>query len=719
MRLRLLLALCYFLHSLPGHAQGKTLLKPFKTDRPPVLDGILDDPVWAQATSVTDFETFHPEFGKKQAEKTVAYMAYDSQNLYFAFRCFDDQANRIKAAVSRRDEVVNDDFVCINLDTFNDQQSLYAFYVNPLGIQGDSRFASNKEDFSVDLVWYSTGRIDAQGYTVEVRIPLKSIRYNQGERVLMSVFFERTINRRQEHGSYPALDPRAGMAFLPQMAPMEYLGLERSTLLEILPAFTYSKKSTRVEGGPLNPTDTREWSLTAKYGITPSLILDATLNPDFSQIEADAGQVDANLRFNLFYAEKRPFFLEGSEAFTIGAIQNSPLQAVLHTRTIMDPKSGLKLSGKIGRDDTVAVLVTDDQMPAPESGLVQAPDAHFSVLRYKRTTWEDGYLGLFYADRDQGGRSNQVMGPDGQIRLSRSGMLSFHAFASSTRPEEGAERVKGRALGLEYLYDTSKLAINAGFHDIDRHFEADAGYLTRTDLVSASLSISPKFYPDLTWLRRVDPLVSHATLKDGPSGLTEGDSTLGLTAILQGNTTVSLLFDDATEVFLGRKFSSDVVTLKGASQVTKTFSFTASYRNGKAIRYADEPFQGKGSQATLSSVYQPTEYLNLTLGWTHADLFRDSTGEKVYDYHIYRSKLTYQLNSYFFLRGIVEYNAFRHQMVTDFLASYTYIPGTVVYLGYGSLYKKQVWEEGVYRPSDRFLEMQRGLFFKASYLWRM
>ncbi|HEX9009713.1 MAG TPA: carbohydrate binding family 9 domain-containing protein, partial [Holophagaceae bacterium] len=143
--LALLLAAIPLLAGPVPEEGGRHLLRPYKTDQPPVLDGRLDDPVWQHATRVTGFRTFIPEFGHLQAEETIAYMAYDRDNLYFAFRCFDPHPEKIKASVAKRDDMVRDDFVCINLDTFNDQQSLYAFYVNPLGIQGDSRFASNKE----------------------------------------------------------------------------------------------------------------------------------------------------------------------------------------------------------------------------------------------------------------------------------------------------------------------------------------------------------------------------------------------------------------------------------------------------------------------------------------------------------------------------------------------------------------------------------------------
>jgi len=700
------------------YESAKALLKPLKTDRPPVIDGILDDSVWSEAPSVTDFEIFIPVMGKKQPEKTVVSMAYDRENLYFAFRCFDDQPDKIKAAVSRRDDVFNDDFVCINLDTFNDQQSLYGFYVNPLGIQGDSRFAGNKEDFSVDMIWYSAGRIDEKGYAVEMRIPLKSIRYTSGDRTVMSVFFERTINRRQEHGAYPPLDPARGLAFLTQMAPMEYFDLKRYTLLELLPAFTFGRNYARSEGEFRRSTEANDWSLTGKFGITPSLILDGAINPDFSQIEADAGQVDTNLRYDLFYPEKRPFFLEGSENFNVGATTTSPLISVVHTRTIIDPKAGFKLSGKIGRKDTIASIFAVDAAPSANTGS-DPKDATFAIFRYKRTTSQDGYLGLFYTSRDQDGRSNRIAGADGQIRISKAGMISFHAFGSSTRAEEGAARNPGRALSLEYYHDTNTLGLSASVHDLSSGFEADTGYLTRTGLTSGVFVIDPRFYPKSGWIRRIQPSVGLSVLKDHESGLWENEKSFNLKAVFKGNSILSILLADATEIFLGRRFQTDGLTLTGRSQLTKLLSLRFSFRTGKAIRYDGNPFQGYGNRATLSAVFQPSENLNLSLSWTYADLFRSSTKERVYDYSIYWGRLTYQVNKYLFFRGIVEYNAYRGELLTDFLASFTYIPGTVIHIGYGSLYEKTEWFEGVDRPSDRLWESRRGFFFKASYLWRL
>jgi len=201
-----------------------------KTNVPPNIDGILDDETWNGVNRFTEFTTFSPDFDKEMPEKTEAWLTYDHENLYFAFRCYDSEPNKIKATVSARDQILSDDFVCINLDSHNDQQSLYAFYVNPLGIQADTRFAAGKEDLSVDLVWYSAGRLTNEGYEVEMSIPLKSIRFFDTDTVTMGLFIERAIARNKTHGSIPRLDPEMGFAFLTQLLQVKYPGLKQERL---------------------------------------------------------------------------------------------------------------------------------------------------------------------------------------------------------------------------------------------------------------------------------------------------------------------------------------------------------------------------------------------------------------------------------------------------------------------------------------------------------
>ena len=708
--------------ALPAAARGAEFFKPLRTDVPPVIDGRLDDAVWRNAPSLNTFKTFIPDFGREPSEKTVAYMAYDAENLYFAFKCYDREPDKIKAAVASRDTIRSDDFICINLDTFNDRQSLYAFYVNPFGIQTDSRFASGKEDFSVDFVWSSAGRIDPDGYTVELRVPFKSIRYAGKKRVEMSIFFERRISRRSEHSSYPALDPARGYFFLTQMMPLELDDIRQYTLLEALPAFTYNQRYNRDAGTLDRVKALKDFSLTGKYGLTSQLILDGTWNPDFSQVEADAGQVDVNLRYDLFFPEKRPFFLEGSEMFQLaGFTEADPLAAVVHTRRIIDPRVGFKLSGKVGKKDTVASIFALDESPSGEPGYEPGSDryAGFGILRYKRAVAGDGYLGAFYTGREYGGGFNQVAGADGQLRLTKSSMLGFHGFGSWTRTGEAAAAAEGVALGLDYLYDTRNLGLSLTSYDVSRDFQTDTGYLTRQGVAGLQASVSPRFYPKSRFLRKVVPNLSGAVVKDLPSGLFEMNDALGVVILLPGNTTASLQGWYSSEVFLGRRFDTSGVLIGSQSQITKELYLRGQYFRGNSIRYVADPYQGHGNRLSGIVTYKPSERFDLTASLTYSDFTRESTDEREYNYAIWRGRLTYQMNKYLFFRGVVEYNSFRKELLTDLLASFTYIPGTVIQLGYGSIYDKVEWVEGEYRKADRFLEMKRGLFFKASYLWRL
>jgi hypothetical protein len=703
----------------PGRAAGNEKLqplKPLRTNTPPVIDGVLDDPVWTQAPSETGFITWRPDFGKDMHEKTVVYYAYDRENLYFAYRCYDREPSKIKASVSARDTITQDDWVCLNLDTFNDQQSLYALYVNPLGIQGDSRFEGGVEDYTIDVVWFSAGRIDAEGYAIEVRIPFKSIRYRQREPVEMGIIFERNISRLSESGTYPALAPERGFDFLTQTRPLHFTDIKHYTLLEILPAFTYGRTSL-IDQGSLRPEKAkRELSLTGKYGLTSQLILDGTINPDFSQVESDAGQVDFNLRYTLFYPEKRPFFLEGREKFNLAATEDgNPLDSVVHTRTIVDPLFGFKLNGKVGRKDTIASIYALDEL-APGS-----PEeyAHVTISRYKHALGDDSFIGGVWTGRFEGSRYNIVAGSDGYIRVNPSSFFSYQALAALTKPAGGGDEVEGHALNFLYYYQTRNHLFEVTFQDLGKDFMTETGYLTRNGLSRLKVGFLPMIYPKSRLFLRIDPLFHTINIRDKFSGLFETYNTFDLRLIMPRNTMLTAGGRYQTEVFLGRRFGRSGFRLIGSSQVTKQLSLNMRYVHGQKIRYVESPYQGRGSDATLSATYLPSEKLNFGLALAYSNFIRSADGTKEYDYTIIRSTNTYQVNKYLFFRAIVEYNSFYKRMMTDLLASFTYIPGTVIHLGYGSLYEKLEWRNGDYEPSDRFLETRRGFFFKMSYLWRL
>ena len=706
-------------------AFANDVLQPLKTDTPPVIDGRLDESLWQNAPQVSGFKTYYPDYGIDMADQTVVYYAYDRENLYFAYRCFDREPGKIKGSVTRRDNIRSEDWICINLDSFNDQQALYGFYVNPVGIQEDTRFANGREDPGIDLIWYSAGQIDSAGYTLEIQIPFKSIRFANKEPVEMGIVFERRISRRGEQGTTPPLKAERGMSFLTQMQPMHLHDVKHYKLLEVLPAVTHSQRSARQDGDPRLALREREYdgSVTMKYGLTSELIFDGTYNPDFSQVEADAGRVDVNLRFALFFPEKRPFFLEGNENFNFaGGNDGDPLSAVVHTRNITDPIAGVKLSGKFGKKNFLSTINAFDELPYQlGEGAGQGKYAKFNILRYKRALGGDDYIGAIYTGRERDKSFNRVLGLDGQFRINESSFLGYHAFLSQTQDSVLglSPGNKEHALGMDYSYNTRNLEINLGAQDLSNNFNTETGFLTRTGITRARASLTPKFYPHSKFIRRIDPNFYSAQIKDKPSGLNETENALSLRFILQGNSAIVVQYAYSTEIFLAEKFKVNGFTITGSRQFSKQLSFSTSYRNGKLIRFVSYPYQGHGNNASASLTYQPSENLNANVALTYADFYRDPDDQKDFDVTIIRGRLTYQLNRYLFFRAIVENNTFRKRLLTDFLASFTYIPGTVIHLGYGSIYEKTKYENERYVGGDNFLETRRGFFFKTSYLWRL
>ncbi len=486
---------------------------PLKAARAPVIDGVLDDAVWRQAAPLSGFLTCVPDYGKPMLGDSKVYMAYDDENLYFAFRCYDPEPPKIKAAVSSRDNIFSDDWICINLDSFFDHQTAYGFYINPLGIQSDTRITTTSEDKAFDLVWYSAGRIDEEGYTIEVRIPTRSIRFSERDTVTMGVIFERAISRRNEQGTVPALNPAMGDAYsswLMQMHPMVYPGLKHGTLLEMLPAVTYHDAYERA-GADMRRTEHKtELGVTGKYGVTQDLILDGTYRPDFSQVESDAGQVDINLRHALIYPEKRPFFQEGSESFGLAATAASeldPVLAIVNTRTVLSPLAGAKVSGKIGEAGTVGAIYAADEMPDSES-VAGGSYNHFAALRYRQSIGEDSYLGGLYTAFEQTGHHNRVAVADGQVRLTPSGLLEYDAMMSWTRPDPAASELSGHTVGLKYASVTRDLDYILTFRDIAEDFNAEmgGGYIARTGISqgrrSSGRSCTPRPSSSGGWIWR-------------------------------------------------------------------------------------------------------------------------------------------------------------------------------------------------------------------------
>jgi len=424
-------------------------------DKPPVIDGKPDEEVWKQAAVFKDFYQTNPGDNIAPSKPTETMIGYDSKTLYIAFHCF-DEPDKVRATVAKRDNVFDEDNVRIYLDTYNDQRRAYVLAWNPLGVQGDGIVTEGSgTDFNVDIVMESKGMITSDGWTLEVAIPFKSLRYEAGKGKLWGIHIQRNIDRFNDEFDSWMPNSRDISSFLSQEGHITGLeGISTERTLEIIPSITVSETGKRVSalsaaqlaanpnlfdpGRLVNQPVGFDLGVTAKYGITPTITLDLAINPDFAQVEADQTVVTANQRFPIFFEEKRPFFLEGIDIF------RTPLTAV-HTRSIVDPDVAVKLSGKRGKN-TFGLLLASDNAPGNYSeeerqDLSNLPlierfldkNAYIGILRVKHDVGTGSNIGLIVTSYNFIEKHNQLGGIDGRFKLSKQKTLSFQVLATTSR----------------------------------------------------------------------------------------------------------------------------------------------------------------------------------------------------------------------------------------------------------------------------------------------
>lgn len=707
--------------SLPAAGGDRPPIVPAMTAVPPLIDGTLDDAAWRDAKVYDGFFTTKPSHGKPASEKTEFMVSYDRSHLYFAFHCHDSEPTKIKTSLAKRDSFDGDDWIGVAIDTFRDQQSGYIMVCNPQGIQMDGTINQDgNADTSYDLIWHSAGRITADGYIVEMAVPFKSLRYPFRPTITMGLWAVRTITRRSEQSECPETLPEGG-SLLSQMIPLELSGIRYERTMEFLPAVTWSQGRHRDGGAMVSGGQEKDLSLTGKLGLTSNLTLDATYNPDFSQVEADAGQIDFNLRSSLNLEEKRSFFLEGKEQFNIAArMEANPLNSLVYTRSIVDPILGVKLTGKLGGRNMVAGLFALDEYQ--DAGLRAAgreeEDARFAALRYKRVLSQDSYIGAFYTGRGQYENRNQVVGGDGRLRLDPRHFLEYHAMASFSRGE--AANHTGGALGLRYNYSSRRFSLETGYVDIGRDFRLDTGYVGRTGVRMVPFFAWWAFYPRSSFFQRIETFYWSYHTQDTSADLFETTNVFALNLHMPRQSFLRVDGTLANEVFAGRRFPRNGWRVMAETQIVKQLYISVNLRQNRSIFYdSAAPYAGRTTSFNLDLIFQPTDQINSRFSLRFAEFLRWPDREKVYDYTILRNRTTFQFNKYLFLRAIVEYNSFRRTITGDFLASFTYIPGTVVYFGYGSLYERpEAGLPGELRPNDAYRLARNNFFFKASYLLR-
>jgi hypothetical protein len=698
---------------------------------PPNIDGVLDDAAWAQLAPMPTGEwvSYNPNRGDRMPDafRTDVRIAYDDRNIYFAFHCFDDEPDRIRTNVAKRDTAFNDDWFALSLDSAGTRQTAYHLFTNPSGSQMDAlNTPASGEQFDADLVWFSAGKTTSDGYIVEMRVPLQTLRFSGGESVQMGLKLFRKVSRIGVSYSWPEMLP--GQWVFDQPAHLMFRDLTPRRLVEVLPSVTYNISQERAATDRWAAIDDRtNLGASGKFGITSGITLDGTINPDFSQVESDAFQVQVNQRFPVFFSEKRPFFMEGMGLFNVaGTGGDGNMRTAVHTRRIIDPIFGSKITGTIGKT-TFGVLNAADDKPGisnPTRPLAER-NKIYTISRATYAFRQSDYLGGIFTHTYHDGRENLVAGGDLSLRVSPTQNFSTTFLASQTTEHLGPSTA-GNAVQASYGYETRRINFGSQIEHYDRAFQMDTAFYNRTGFTAGWSFGEINFYPrpgtDF-WIQRIHPFyftkIGHDDVQDGGEAFVNYGVRFNLTR--QGFLSISR--SRGYEPWQSTRYDvGQDINVFGTMQVFDWLEVNAGSGKGRAIYYDPiDHFQGRSWFADIGVTFQPNQHLTQSLdaNWVRFD--RADSGGRVFSVDILNSRTTYQFDTHFLVRFLARYDSSARRLLTDLLASYELVPGTVFHVGYGSLFEKRAGQGSTLVPvefGEQYLSVNRGVFLKASYVHR-
>jgi len=710
------------------------------------VDGVLDEEAWVAAPAIPLPFEWLPGDNIPAPVKTECLVTYDIHNLYIGFRCFDPEPKKIRAHLMDRDDtdtLILDDHLSFMIDAFNDERRAFQFRVNPMGVQADAIFSELEgyEDFSWDAIWRAAAKITDWGYAVEVAIPLSQLRFRKSEGPQTWGFSaERSWPRDARHRMTSHPRSRNVNCILCQFNKLTgFEGIIPGKNIELNPTFTASRTDAMdpaayPEGSLERGKVAAEAGLTAKWGITPNLILNATANPDFSQVEADVAQLEINRRFALFYPEKRPFFLEGADFFL------TPVQAVF-TRTVADPLWGTKLTGKSGRtamgffgaQDEITNLVFPSNQGTMQTSLGQ--DAYGGVFRLRQDVGRMSTLGVLYTGRAGSDYYNHVAGADGFIRLDQKSSIIFQFLHSETDYPtpvavdygQSEARFGGNAVNLQFQHFSRNWIVQALYEDLSPGFRADYGFVPRVDtrrgeaMVFRQIWGKPKGWFNLIRLGAMGQLIY-----DHDGNLTDRGLNLGV--MYQGNleTQVNVNGNILRTYYDGRYFDTAFGMANFRIRPFSGSEIGVQGMAGQAIDYANSRLAdvfAVGPNASFSLLRR----LNLVLSQSYERL--SEGGDTIYTANLTQTKLVWNFSVRSFVRAVVQYRDLRQNpamytfpvdsrtraFFTQFLFSYKLNPRTVLFIGYSDNAMGGVFDSWLGSGRVGITRTDRTFFLKLGY----
>jgi len=755
-----------------------------RVDAPPKIESFLNmqpDATWAgKLVKVEGFKQREPSDDAPASERTDVYLGYDDKSLYAIFVCFDSNPSLVRARMSRREDIFDDDFVELMLDTFNDHRHANMFLANPLGVQADALWTEGPEldpdanfDFSFDTIWNSAGKLTDRGYVVWMEVPFRSLRFASTDPQTWTILLARDIPRKNEKMFWPHYSRRiiGRLNQAGQATGLEKISPGRN--LQLIPyGVLRSFKELDVQN-PLQPAYSQrnafgQLGLDAKIVLKDKFVIDATVNPDFSQIESDQPQITNNQRFEVFFPETRPFFQENANYF------RTPIQ-LLFTRRIADPKWGVRVTGKDG-PWSIGTLIAGTDSPGEETtpgNPLYGQKALFAVGRVSRDFGSQSSVGLLYADREVNGYFNRVASIDGRFTLNDHWAANVQGVFSATinPPDDifnlfnttGAYQA-GSAAEVVLERSGHKLNYLLDYGDRSPNFRSLAGFDPQPDINNIYQRIDYKFRPEGKHLISWGPMFEVVENVDHEGTRLNSLYIPAIGAEFIGRTFVRAEYAQEMETLRPQDFSiptnekyvRHTTEIIFESSYFRRVTLQAHYRFGTRINYDPPydpnrltnyyPFLAHRDSMHATLTVRPTRSLKIdntyllfhlracpSCATPQPELARP-TGSLTD--HILRTKWNYQFTKELSLRFIGEYNAvlanpnFTSLATTknfnlDLLATYLVHPNTAVYIGYNTNLENidpLLASDGsggvLHLPNGRLRNDGRNLFVKVSYLFR-
>ncbi len=714
----------------------------------------------SQMVKVTGFIQRNPHDGQPASQPTEAYLGYDEKNLYVVFVCF-DQPGKVRARMSRREDIFSDDNVEIILDTFHDKRRGYAFQTNPLGVQWDAIWTEEAHedstgnvvnfDTSFDTVWDSRGKLTAQGYVVWMAIPFKSLRFSPQHEQTWGLILYRGILRENEDDFWPEISRRVE-GRLGQAATAQGLeGISPGRNMQFIPYGVLRSFRALDTRDPLTPTfdsSPAEFrgGVDAKFILHDNLVLDVTANPDFSQVESDEPQITVNQRFQVYFPEKRPFFIENSDYF------KTPIDLVF-TRNIGDPQFGARLTGKAG-PYSLGFLAADDRGPGdsvPTYSPLAGDRASFAIARVNRDIFNQSTIGLIYTDWEWPGANefNRIGGVDTRLKFNPNWTGSFQMVESSTQNQDGSYQA-GPASKADVSYTSTHIDYEGIYSDISPGFTTNTGFVNRVDIRDVKnawdyrfrpkngplLSWGPNIYTDNVWAHdgtRLDTYYS-----PGLYMAFKGQSYLVIDPYVEFRE--RLRPSDFPALLQNQDYHEHNSNISVGTSYLPKVTVQGYYQWGDGVNFVPPlntpPVLQNEDLGNLLVSILPAHRLKIDNTYLYERLRDRFTGASIFDNHIIRSKWNWQFNQQLSLRLILQYTATlanpaltslqtTKQFNTDFLITYLVHPGTAIYVGYNSdlqNYDPSLAVDpvtlNIQRTRNGYINDSRQFFVKVSYLFR-